>query len=206
MDWLPGMGGEFSITCGRSKLIPLIEGYLEMINLRHCPVPPATSTKVDIPSYPVYTSSIFFIWVVHTSFIALLNTWFSSGSFPKYSNLEIPWTFLNRSISGSIIASLKFNLYYNKVSISIYLHRYKLVVTNTWVQWWQLTMIRCTTGFPILTGKGVMNTQFQVSKQNSIHIEFYGKPWINDDIKHSKNTYHTPNIAGWHRNDVNEAR
>ncbi|WVY96340.1 hypothetical protein V8G54_028491 [Vigna mungo] len=86
----PDSTGAFSMTWGRSKLIPLIEGYLETIIFRFCPFPPPTSTNLDIPSNPVYMSSILFISVTHKSAIDLLKISFIFGLFSMYWYVVTP--------------------------------------------------------------------------------------------------------------------
>ena len=83
------------VTWGKSKLMPLMEAFLEMIILKHFPVPPPTSTNDISPLNPWYTSRIFFMIIVERSAIPLLNTSLKVGSMSIYWNMGIPCTFLN---------------------------------------------------------------------------------------------------------------
>lgn len=81
-DNLPGEGVASAITCGRSKLMPLIEGYFDTIILSTAPVPPPTSTTVLRPWKPSYVSRIFFMKKVEWLNSPLLKTWLNLGSVP----------------------------------------------------------------------------------------------------------------------------
>lgn len=104
---IPGIGGACWITWGKSKLIPLMEGYWDVMALIVWPRPPPTSTSCWIFSKPLYFWSIFLIVYVDWSYIALLKISLNLGSTLGYSNACISCTLLN-GIPPSSTAS--FNL------------------------------------------------------------------------------------------------
>jgi hypothetical protein len=81
-----GNFGASAITWGRSKLIPLICGCLEVIMLKVAPIPPPTSTRVFMPSNPLYIAQKHFMNMTEWLFIPSLKSQFSCGLFALYSN------------------------------------------------------------------------------------------------------------------------